>query len=480
MDTSQISYHPPHDTDLHRYVLQHYPAWKAERARLGKPVPKLVQREIEMYLRCRDKSHGYAVVGCRPCKFRRILGYSCKRRWCDVCGMWRMHERAKTTINTFDGYPVFHVVGALPNPLRYSMANEPRLLTRVFRCLVDAVFHHQRARAVHILGVRKKHVLPGTATVIHRVSADLRPNVHVHLAVFDGVFIRDPDTGVLTFHRLGPLSHEDIAEIARRWCRTACKVMEKRTIWHPKKQDSDACIYEGTVTMPGWPPESASLTAEAAQDPHAGDKPRAGLAFNVFAGHHIEAGDRAALTQLALYLSAPPLSAERVRINEDGTLTYTMKRSRFDGSVTRTYDPFAFLERIAGLIHRPRIHLNGHHGVISSGSHYREQIIKAGSLAQPKEHHKPKTDDQAALREAKQHLNAMTHRLDSHVCPRCFKRLEVIEVVSSSYRYRNPRWIKPDTPHEVTHADVKTGSRREPETISARSVRHEECHSNVL
>src|SRR5205823_6196603 len=124
--------------------------------------------------------------------------------------------------------------------------------------------------------------------------------------------------------------------------------------------------YEGDVVMPGWKPESAIFTAEAAQDPHAGGKPRAGLAFNVFAGHHIEANNRAELTQLALYLSGPPLSAERVRINDDGTLTYTMRRSRFDGSATRTYVPFAFLERIAGLIHRPRIHLNGHHGVISS------------------------------------------------------------------------------------------------------------------
>jgi len=167
----------PEDTLLHRVVREHWPAFLARAEEEG-GLPRFVVRELDESLRCGIGEHGVAHLACEPCGHALVVAFSCKRRgFCPSCTARRMADVA---------------------------------------AFVTAIERSLRRRAKKLLGLRSiEHAITGAITFVQRGDSALFLNLHAHVLVLDGVYVRGED-GVLAFHALPPPSAEDVRDVARR------------------------------------------------------------------------------------------------------------------------------------------------------------------------------------------------------------------------------------------------------------------------
>jgi hypothetical protein len=158
-------------------------------------------------------------------------------------------------------------------------------------------------------------------SVVQRRDSALRLNVHFHVIVLDGVYVRDA-LGALVFVRTnGPIHVVDQGK-----ARVAERVGES-------------------------------------------------LGVNVHAEVAVPARDRARLERLCRYLFRPPLAQERLVETSDGRLRHVLKKPGSDGTVALVLEPLDLRARIAALIPPPRFHMVRYHGVLSSHSKLRSKIV---------------------------------------------------------------------------------------------------------
>ena len=104
---------------------------------------------------------------------------------------------------------------------------------------------------------------------------------------------------------------------------------------------------------------------------------RANTGFSVHNSVTVSAGDPEATERLARYLMRPPLSLERMSLDEQGCVLYQPKPSRrFEP--TRTFDPLDFLARLLMHVPEPRRHLVRYFSYYSS-------VQRARRLAQARD-----------------------------------------------------------------------------------------------
>jgi len=123
------------------------------------------------------------------------------------------------------------------------------------------------------------------------------------------------------------------------------------------------------------PLQAAAVTYRIAFRPRAGQKvltlrgamPQEGTAgqplcadidaFSLHAGMRVDAHDRKRLEQLCRYITRPALSAERVQVNAAGQVELKLKTPWRDGTTHLVMTPLVFMQRLAALVPRPRLHL---------------------------------------------------------------------------------------------------------------------------
>jgi len=69
------------------------------------------------------------------------------------------------------------------------------------------------------------------------------------------------------------------------------------------------------------------------------------------------AEDRQALEQLCRYITRPALAKERVQTNAAGQVVHKLKTAWRDGTTHLVMSPLEFMQRLAALVPRPRLHL---------------------------------------------------------------------------------------------------------------------------
>ena len=67
--------------------------------------------------------------------------------------------------------------------------------------------------------------------------------------------------------------------------------------------------------------------------------------------------DRQALKQLCRYITRPALANERVQTNAAGQVVLKLKTPWRDGTTQLVVSPLEFMQRLAALVPRPRLHL---------------------------------------------------------------------------------------------------------------------------
>lgn len=128
------------------------------------------------------------------------------------------------------------------------------------------------------------------------------------------------------------------------------------------------------------PLQAAAITYRIAFGPRAGQKvltlrgamPREDRArqplcadidgFSLHAAVRVEAHDRKRLEQLCRYITRPALSDERVQVNASGQVELKLKTPWRDGTTHLVMGPLEFMQRLAALVPRPRLHLIRFHG----------------------------------------------------------------------------------------------------------------------
>ncbi len=117
----------------------------------------------------------------------------------------------------------------------------------------------------------------------------------------------------------------------------------------------------------------------------------------------------------------PALSEQRLSLTSQGLVRYTLKTPYRDGTTHVIMSPLEFLQRLAALVPRPRLHLIRFHGVLAPNSALRPQIVPATA-----EHATVPADDptdeptrsaQSRLKWAQ--LLKRVFEIDMTACPNC-------------------------------------------------------------
>jgi hypothetical protein len=207
-------------------------------------------------------------------------------------------------------------------------------------------------------------------TSVQRFGGSLNLHVHFHTLVLDGVFVREADD-TLRFCPAAPPTDADVRRVVVRVRRR----LERLGVTTTSGTDSDVDpLAEESAALAGL--SQAAVLGRAVLGSRAGRGPlRIGAdpdapwvdrhvplhaheaGFDLHAAVHVDAGDRARLTQLCRYLCRPPFGQQRLRRLHDGRVAISLQRPWADGTTHLVFTPTELLQRLVPLMPRPRINL---------------------------------------------------------------------------------------------------------------------------
>ena len=97
--------------------------------------------------------------------------------------------------------------------------------------------------------------------------------------------------------------------------------------------------------------------------------------FSLHAGVRCDANDRQGVEQLCRYITRPAISNERLAINREGNVVLKLKTPWRNGATHIVLTPMEFMQRLAALVPRPRLHLIRFHGVLAPNAKLRSRVV---------------------------------------------------------------------------------------------------------
>ncbi len=80
------------------------------------------------------------------------------------------------------------------------------------------------------------------------------------------------------------------------------------------------------------------------------------------------------------YITRPAIANERLTLNRAGQVMLTLKTPYRDGTTHVVMSPLEFMQRLAALVPRPRLHLIRFHGVLAPNAKLRSAIIPSAAI----------------------------------------------------------------------------------------------------
>ena len=443
--------HRPEQTTLYRLVQQHAATFIAQtEAATGADLPQFVKAEFDAFLECGILAHGFLRLRCGDCGHDKLVAFSCKRRgFCPSCGARRMAQTAAHLVDhVIPHVPVRQWVLSLPIPLRLLLAAQPKLVTPVLQVVHRVITRFLLKKA----GVNADDADSGAVTLIQRFGSAANLNVHLHCLVLDGVY-RCGTEGTPEFVEVPAPTDEALQAVLHKIITRTMKLLTRRGLLIEEKgqaylADTDGDSDEARVLRPL---QAAACTYRIAFGPRAGQKvltlqgamPRetdfkqtlcADISgFSLHAAVRCGADDRQALEQLCRYITRPALANERVQTNAAGQVVLKLKTPWRDGTTHLVMSPLEFMQRLAALVPRPRLHLIRFHGVLAPNAKLRAMVVPQepeppAQAAPPAEcqascaHHRP-------VRLSWARLLKRVFALDLEHCPNCGGELKIIAVI---------------------------------------------------
>ena len=155
--------------------------------------------------------------------------------------------------------------------------------------------------------------------------------------------------------------------------------------------------------------------------------------FSLHAAVRCGADDRQALEQLCRYITRPALANERVQCNAAGQVVLRLKTAWRDGTTHLVMSPLEFMQRLAALVPRPRLHLIRFHGVLAPNAKLRAQVVpqepQAPAQAAPAAECEAKCAHHRPVRLSWARLLKRVFELDLEHCPNCGGELKIIAAI---------------------------------------------------
>ncbi len=97
--------------------------------------------------------------------------------------------------------------------------------------------------------------------------------------------------------------------------------------------------------------------------------------FSLHAGVRFGAHQRKELERLCRYITRPAIANERLKRDEAGDVVLELKSAWRDGTTHIKMSPLEFMQRLAALVPRPRLHLKRFHGVLAPNAGLRAAVV---------------------------------------------------------------------------------------------------------
>ena len=467
--------HRPEQTPLYALVEEHFPRFLERLDAEGVSLPHFVIEEFEAYLKCGRLEYGFLRVKCDACcRHEKLVAFSCKRRgFCPSCGARRMAETAAHLVeHVLPEQPIRQWVLSFPFPLRFLLATRPAVLTQVLGIVYRAVSTFLVRRAGLRVGAGAR---TGAVTLIQRFGSALNLNPHLHMLFLDGVYTFDDESP--RFHRIAAPTQAELQRLLHAIATRVIRALERQGLLSRDEEtpaldiESDdgfeqllgAAVHYRIATRPprrAQGPDAAHrrLQPAARQPLH---RPALGILppspprmAQSGVGTACEARDRDSLERLCRYIARPPVSNERLSVNDRGQVVYRLKHPFSDGTTHVVLDPIDFIARLAALIPRPRAHLIRYHGVFAPNFNHRHRIIPNPVHQSARE---PQPSRHAPMRWM-QRLKRVFH-IDIEHCGMCGGTLRVIACIETPLKCRSLR--------ELAHSSTRSSPISPPATPSA-------------
>jgi len=335
----------------------------------GTGYPQFVEKEFRRYLDCGILAKGFARLRCPSCGKERLVGFSCKGRVCPSCLARRAGDTAAHLVdNVLPEAPYRQWVLTFPWPLRFLLAVDKVFLSTMLRTFLRSIFAWQRLRG------RRQGIEGGetsAVTFVQRFGGSLNVNPHFHSLIPDGLFIPGPSSDdPAVFEPLSPPEDEDIQMLMARLVERLGPIALERLkeageegAWQPSEHTALHTLVAESMRLP----MTGGIQWDAATT-----KPLCAKAdgFTLHAARSVTAPDREGLERLCRYGLRAPIALDRLSIDAKGNVEYLLKRPWASGRTHLTFEPLAFLKRLAALIPAPYSNLTRYHGVFSNRSRF--------------------------------------------------------------------------------------------------------------
>ncbi len=162
------------------------------------------------------------------------------------------------------------------------------------------------------------------------------------------------------------------------------------------------------------------------------EKTRAGLCadahgFSLHAGVRCGAHQRNELERLCRYITRPAIANERLKRDGSGDIVLQLESAWRDGTTHIKMSPLEFMQRLAALVPRPRLHLIRFHGVLAPNAGLRAAIVP-GSPQNTSE----SADEHAHSAPARMGWARLLRRvfdIDLEHCPQCGGEFKIIAAI---------------------------------------------------
>ncbi len=434
----------PEESVLYRLVQEQLETFLAQvEAETGASLPAFIKEEFDAFLECGILAHGFLRLGCAECAHEKLVAFSCKRRgFCPSCGARRMVETAAHLVDhLIPRVPVRQWVLSFPIPLRILFAAHPELLSSVL-----ALIHRLIARfLIRQAGLKASEAHTGAVTLIQRFGSAANLNIHLHCLVLDGVY-RVNSQGAPVFE---PARAPSVAELEALLVKLITRLMRLLTRQgYLVEEQGMRYLAEPDAHNALTALQAASCTYRIALGPRAGQKVLSlqslpstderstpGLCakrhgFSLHAGVRCGADQRRELEHLCRYITRPAIANARLKRNHAGQVVLQLKSAYQDGTTHVVMSPLQFMQRLAALVPRPRLHLIRFHGVLAPHAKLRAAIVapaadeSTGHAAADHAHDRPARMSWARL--LKRVFN-----IDIEHCPNCGGTLKIIAAIEA-------------------------------------------------
>jgi len=141
------------------------------------------------------------------------------------------------------------------------------------------------------------------------------------------------------------------------------------------------------------------------------------------------AHQRHKLEHLCRYITRPAIANERLKRNRAGDVVLQLKRAYQDGTPHIVMSPLEFMQRLAALVPRPRLHLIRFHGVLAPQAPFRDRPQPSGQRNSYRRGSRQPADHEAPSRRAR--LLKRVFDIDIEKCPHCGGTLKIIPAPST-------------------------------------------------